>query len=207
MLWNREIIYWSGGVEMAWLTCSPSSHTHVFQMGKTFWGVVSAAVEQSRRKVNMVAQGDGKFGPRGWPHDPSKPKRKAHTCTCCIFTSAFNAIFWSCQIRICRRVLFHTNNPTKHFVTKKLTNAFKEDIFCDSEISEIFHRVLLPIAGLDYSSHLGLKTISSYVWEKKLLFTILFGLIYFQGFFIAQRAESTAFWAFWTSTHWMNKYT
>ena len=34
-----------------------------FQMGKTFWGVVSAAVEQSRRKVNMVAQGDGKFGP------------------------------------------------------------------------------------------------------------------------------------------------
>ena len=36
-----------------------------FQMGKTFWGVVSAAVEQSRRKVNMVAREDGKFGPRG----------------------------------------------------------------------------------------------------------------------------------------------
>ena len=34
-----------------------------FQMGKTFWGVVSAAVEQSRRKANMFAQGDGKFGP------------------------------------------------------------------------------------------------------------------------------------------------
>ena len=33
-----------------------------FQMGETFWGV-SAAVEQSRRKANMVAQGDGKFGP------------------------------------------------------------------------------------------------------------------------------------------------
>ena len=33
-----------------------------FQMGKTFWGVVSAAVEQSRRKANMVAQGDGIFG-------------------------------------------------------------------------------------------------------------------------------------------------
>ena len=33
------------------------------QMGKTFWGVVSAAVEQSRRKANMVAQGDGKFSP------------------------------------------------------------------------------------------------------------------------------------------------
>ena len=28
-------------------------------MGKSFWGVVSAAVEQSRRKANMVAQGDG----------------------------------------------------------------------------------------------------------------------------------------------------
>ena len=34
-----------------------------FQMGKTSWGVVSAAVEQSRHKANMVAQGDGKFGP------------------------------------------------------------------------------------------------------------------------------------------------
>ena len=34
-----------------------------FQMGKTFWGVVSAAVVKSRRKANMVAQGDGKFGP------------------------------------------------------------------------------------------------------------------------------------------------
>ena len=34
-----------------------------FQMGKTFWGVVSAAVEQSRSKANMVAQEDGKFDP------------------------------------------------------------------------------------------------------------------------------------------------
>ena len=34
-------------------------------MGKTFWGVVSAAVEQSSRKANMVAQGDEKFVPRG----------------------------------------------------------------------------------------------------------------------------------------------
>ena len=34
-----------------------------FQMDETFWGVVSAAVEQSMRKANMVAQGDGKFGP------------------------------------------------------------------------------------------------------------------------------------------------
>ena len=44
-----------------------------FQMDKTVWGVVSAAVEQSRRKANMVAQGDGKFGPWGWPQDLSKP--------------------------------------------------------------------------------------------------------------------------------------
>ena len=42
----------------------------------TVWGVVSAAVEQSRRKANMVAQGDGKVGPWGWPQDPSKPKKK-----------------------------------------------------------------------------------------------------------------------------------
>ena len=35
-----------------------------FQMDETFWGVVSAAVEQSRCKVNIVARGDGKFGPR-----------------------------------------------------------------------------------------------------------------------------------------------
>ena len=41
------------------------------QMDKTFWGVVSAAVEQSRCKANMVARGDGKFGPWGWPQDPS----------------------------------------------------------------------------------------------------------------------------------------
>ena len=34
-----------------------------FQMDKTFWGVVSAAVEQSRCKANMVDQGDGQFGP------------------------------------------------------------------------------------------------------------------------------------------------
>ena len=47
-----------------------------FQMGKTFWWVVSAGVEQSRRKANMVAQGDVKFSPRDWPQNPSKPKKK-----------------------------------------------------------------------------------------------------------------------------------
>ena len=34
------------------------------QMDDTFRGVVSAAVEQSRREANMVTRGDGKFGPR-----------------------------------------------------------------------------------------------------------------------------------------------
>ena len=51
-----------------------------FQMDKTFWGVVRAAVGQSRLKANMVAQRDGNFGPWGWPkwpQDPSKPKEKA----------------------------------------------------------------------------------------------------------------------------------
>ena len=37
---------------------SSSLSSTSFQMGKTFYGVVSAAVEQSRRKANMVAQGD-----------------------------------------------------------------------------------------------------------------------------------------------------
>ena len=43
-------------------------------MGKTFRGVVSASEEQSMRKANMVAQGDGKFAPWGWPQDPFKTK-------------------------------------------------------------------------------------------------------------------------------------
>ena len=34
-----------------------------FQMGKTYRGVGSAAVEQSRRKANMVARGNRKFSP------------------------------------------------------------------------------------------------------------------------------------------------
>ena len=43
----------------------------------TFWGVVSAAVEQSRRKANIVAWGDGKFGSWDWPQNPSKLKKIA----------------------------------------------------------------------------------------------------------------------------------
>ena len=47
-------------------------------MDITFWGVVRAAVEQSRLKANVVAQGDGKLGPRGWPKNPSKPKTQIY---------------------------------------------------------------------------------------------------------------------------------
>ena len=39
-------------------------------MGKTFWGVGSAAAEQLRCKAIMVAKGLGKFGPES---DPSIP--------------------------------------------------------------------------------------------------------------------------------------
>ena len=39
---------------------SSSLSSTSFQSDNTFWGMVSAAVvEQSRRKANMVAQGDG----------------------------------------------------------------------------------------------------------------------------------------------------
>ena len=44
------------------------------QMGKTFWGVVIYAVEQSRLKTNLVAQGDGTFGPCH-EADPRIPKK------------------------------------------------------------------------------------------------------------------------------------
>ena len=36
-------------------------------MGKTFLGAMSAAVEQSRRKVNIVTQGDGKKAKAPYP--------------------------------------------------------------------------------------------------------------------------------------------
>ena len=47
-----------------------------FQMDKTFWGVVSAVVEQSRRKPNMVAQGDGKLGPLRLTPESLQTKKK-----------------------------------------------------------------------------------------------------------------------------------
>ena len=59
------------------------------QRDKTFGGVVSAAVEQSRRKANVVAQGDGKFGPWGWPQDPSKPKKNILSVSPVRFVSCF----------------------------------------------------------------------------------------------------------------------
>ena len=37
------------------------------QLGKIFQEVVSAAVEPSRAKADMVAQADGKFGPEADP--------------------------------------------------------------------------------------------------------------------------------------------
>ena len=51
-------------------------------MDKIFWGVVRAAEEQSRCKANMVARGDGKFGPSGWPQNPSKPKKENEAGLC-----------------------------------------------------------------------------------------------------------------------------
>ena len=44
------------------LKLSFSSSTS-FHLDKTLWGVLSAGVEQSRRKAKMVTQGDGKIGP------------------------------------------------------------------------------------------------------------------------------------------------
>ena len=48
-----------------------------FQLDKTFWGSRgSAAVDLSRRKANMVDQGDGKFGPEADPGIPQNEKIK-----------------------------------------------------------------------------------------------------------------------------------
>ena len=45
-----------------------------FYLDNTFWGVGSTAEEQSRYEANIVAQGDGKFGPEVDPRIPPKPK-------------------------------------------------------------------------------------------------------------------------------------
>ena len=54
---------------------------------------------QFRHEANMVAQGDGKFGPWGWPQDPSKPIKQtkknmnftsvSNTWRTCCFTCCF----------------------------------------------------------------------------------------------------------------------
>ena len=54
------------------LKSSILSSTSLLQVDKTLWGVVSAVVKQSRCKANIIARGDGKFGPWGWPQYPSK---------------------------------------------------------------------------------------------------------------------------------------
>ena len=61
---------------LVWSLKSSILSSTSFQIDKTVWGVVSAAVEQSRRKANMVAPGDGKFVPWGWPQSSSKPKKQ-----------------------------------------------------------------------------------------------------------------------------------
>ena len=61
---------------LVWSRKSSFLNSTSFQLGKTNKGLVSAAVEQSRRKAYLHAQGDGKFIPWGWPQNPSKPKKK-----------------------------------------------------------------------------------------------------------------------------------
>ena len=46
-----------------------------FQMNKAFWRGVSTAVEQSGREANMVAKGDGKFGPQRLTPESLPPKK------------------------------------------------------------------------------------------------------------------------------------
>ena len=41
---------------------------------------MSAAVEQSRCKANMVAWGDWKLGPWSWTHHPSQQKKSHAYC-------------------------------------------------------------------------------------------------------------------------------
>ena len=62
------------------------------QLDDTFWGVVSAAAEgQSRRKADMVTQGDGKLGHWGRLLSPPQKKKKYdqyHSPLCPYFFAA-----------------------------------------------------------------------------------------------------------------------
>ena len=79
------------------------------QMDKTFWGMVSAAVEQSRRRTNMVARGNEKFGPLRWPQNHSKTKKNGYGLVrapaTLICSSALNteAIFKKLKLNIITR--------------------------------------------------------------------------------------------------------
>ena len=62
---------------LVWSLKSSILSSTIFQMGKTFWCVMSAAVEQSRCKANVVARGDGKFNPfEADPRVPPSQKKK-----------------------------------------------------------------------------------------------------------------------------------
>ena len=52
-----------------------SQASWAFQMGKAFWGVGSAAAEQSGRKANMVARGGGKYGSWNWLPESFQTKK------------------------------------------------------------------------------------------------------------------------------------
>ena len=60
---------------LAWSLKSSILSSTCLQRDKTFWEVVSAAVEQCRCKASLVVWGDEKFDPWGWPQYPSKPKQ------------------------------------------------------------------------------------------------------------------------------------
>ena len=52
----------------------------------TFWGVAGAAVEQSRRKANVVAQGDGEIRPQRLTLESLQTKKKRSPKTiCCLW--------------------------------------------------------------------------------------------------------------------------
>ena len=104
---DLPILAWSLKTSIVSLTSS--------RMDDTFWGVVRAAVVQSRREANMVAQGDGKSGPWGWPQISSRPKKK----TCRLFTENTGQKLFSLFLAI----LMHSI-PTKQFVLAQTSSLF-----------------------------------------------------------------------------------
>ena len=88
------------------------------------WGLVSAAVEQSRCKASMVAWGDGKFGPIGWPRIPSNQKGKIYLIVRIVFFFFFMIKYNTCIFndldsefsRLARNRTELRRNGTKSFV-------------------------------------------------------------------------------------------